>query len=200
LRCERSERNGGWGIILRGLLFFFAAPCVGHAQVDLARDRGWLSLGAGGGRVEVVGAGASTETAFMLDLSGGLWLTDRLGLGVRLGGWTIQGFNFWRPEAGESVSEVFAQARFRPSVRSPLSVRLESGWASHVVNGPVRAPFEGDVLGWRVGAAWRLSALAGLTIVPSLVCSWGGAGPAMADGERFDYRGIGLLLDVEWSW
>lgn len=185
---------------LLALACVFAAPGGGQAQEDLARDRGWLSVGAGGGRVDVAPAGASAETAFMLELSGGVWLTDRLGLGVHLGGWTIEGFDLWNPEEGESVSEVFAQARFRPSVGSPFSVRLESGWASYTVNDPAQVLSEGDVLGWRVGAAWELPLLAGLTFVPSIVASWGGSGPAMADGESFDYRGVGLLLDLGWSW
>ena len=182
---------------LVAVIYLFATPRVGQAQEDLARDRGWLSLGAGAGRIDLAAAGASTHTAFMLELSGGFWLTDRLGLGVHLGGWTIEGFDLWNPEEGESVSEVFAQVRFRPSVESPLYLRLESGWASYTVNDPARVVSEGDVLGWRLGAAWELAPLAGVTLAPSIVASWGGSGPAITGS--FDYRGVGLILGLVWA-
>lgn len=184
------------------LVVVLAAPGPGQAQVDenRNRDRGWLGIGAGAGRVDVAAAGASIRTAFMLDLAGGTWLSDRLGVGLRLGGWTIEGFDLWNPEEGESVSELFAQARFRPSADSPLSVSLESGWASYTVNDPERVLSEGDILGWRVGVQWELAELAGLTFAPSIVAAWGGASPAVADGASLDYRGVGLLIDLVWSW
>jgi hypothetical protein len=178
----------------------FALPAAGLGQSPDPGDgiRGWVELGAGGGRVRL--SGSPRETTFALDFGGGVWLGHRLGLGVRLGGWTIEGFDLLNAEEGESISEVFAGLAFRPRPDLPLTLNVESGWAIYTVNDPARVLREGDGMGWRLAGAWSFFISERLALSPSLVVSWGRINPNARSEGRFGYSGTGILLRLDWAW
>jgi hypothetical protein len=140
------------------------------------------------------------ESSFALDFSGGVWLGRRIGLGLRLGGWTIEGFDLWNPEEGESLSELFAVLAFHPGPDHPLSLALESGRVSYTVNDPSRMLEEGDGLGWRVAGSWRFLVSDHVALSPSLFLSWGKIDPDTGRGEGFEYTATGISLRVGWVW
>lgn len=205
-RWTRAGPARGWGRRSRSLPIvlavavagLIASPAPGLGQAEEDGVRGWLDLGLGGGMVRL--SGSSHESAFGLDFEGGMWLSRRLGLGVRLGGWTIEGFNLWNPEKGESISEVFAVLAFRPKPGHPLSFTVESGLASYTVNDPALFLGGGDGLGWRVTGSWRFLFSEHLALTPSVVQSWGRINPDVRGQEGFEYSGAGILLRFGWAW
>jgi hypothetical protein len=186
-------------VTLAASLALLGWPCAVPAQPHDA-DRGWLEAGAGGGWVRIDREPPKDRAAFALDVGGGLWVGERLGLGLRLGGWTLGAFNFWEPSEGESVSEAFLAARFRPFGSRVVDVSVESGWVSYAVNDPARVLLEGDGLGWRIGASWNLAISERLVLAPSVVRSWGGIDPDLETEASFEYSGLGAVVMLGWSW
>lgn len=201
---SRSDIGRGWpglatvtvfAVALAGLL---ALPAAGFGQVAEGGLRGWVDLGVGGGQVSL--SGSPGDAAFALDFGGGVWLSQRLGLGFRLGGWTIEEYDLWDPEQGESISEIFAVLAYRPLLDLPLSLAAESGLASHTVNDPGQVSREGAGLGWRVAGSWRFKISKRLGLSPSLVLSWGRIDPNGPGMGRIEYSGTAILLRLGWAW
>jgi len=124
----------------------------------------------------------------------------RVGVGVRLGGWTLEGFNPWTPQKGESLSEAFAAVRVRLLSEQPLVASLEGGWLSYTVNDPAAVMREGDGLGWRLGLAWDVRVARAWVVSPSLVGSWGMIHPDSSLQPSFSYWSMGAVLRLEWLW
>jgi hypothetical protein len=180
------------------LACILALPAASLAQVTDDGARGWVDVGMGGGRI---GLGESpNESAFALDFSGGIWLGRGVGFGVRLGGWTIEGFDLWNPEEGESLSEVLGVLVVRPWPVHPLSLAVEAGRGSYTVNDPDRFGREGAGLAWRVAASWGFTISEHLSLTPSVVFSRGRIDPDTRSESSFDYSGLGILLRLGWGW
>ncbi|MCJ7630022.1 MAG: hypothetical protein MUO50_16725 [Longimicrobiales bacterium] len=180
------------------LACMLALPTAGIAQTAEGGSRGWVDVGMGGGRIRL--GWSPREPALALDFSGGVWLGQRVGLGLRLGGWTIEGFDLWNPNEGESLSEVFAILAFRPWPDHPLSLAVESGWASYTVNDPARFGRGGKGLGWRVASHWNFMISERVSLTPSVVFSRGRIDPDEQGERRFDYSSPGVLLRLGWWW
>ena len=194
-RTRRPELDTVMALALACIL---ALPAASLAQTAGEGARGWVDVGMGGGRI---GLGElPSESALALDFSGGVWLGPRVGLGVRLGGWTIEGFDLWNPDEGESLSEVFGVLVVRPWPVHPLSLAFEAGRAGYTVNDPDRFGREGAGLGWRVAAAWGFTITERLSLTPSLVFSQGRIDPDTRGEPSFDYSCPGILLRLGWAW
>lgn len=180
------------------LVCMLALPGASLAQTADDGARGWVDVGLGGGRIGL--DGSPGKSAFALDFSGGVWLAQRVGLGVRLGGWTIEGFDLWNPNEGESLSEVFAVLVFRPWPVHPLSVVIEGGRAIYTVNDPDSSGREGDGLGWRIAGGWRFMISERLSLMPSVVFSQGRIDPDRGGESSLDYSSPGILLRLGWLW
>ena len=163
-------------------------------------SRGWLDLGLGGGWTHLGDTVADGRGSFALDLGGGLWLREKIGVGVRLGGWTLEGFDFGDPREGESLSEAFAVLRLRPLGGRPLVLSLEWGWVSYTINDPARVLREADGLGARIGVAWDVEVSNSWAVAPTLVGSWGGIDPDFSSEPSFSYWSVGALVRLVWSW
>jgi len=170
-----------------------------QAEPD-AEPRGWLDLGVGGGWVRAGEAPYSDGGSFALDFSGGFWLRRSVGVGAHAGGWTLEGFNLWDPEQGQSFSEVLALLRLRPLGAHPLSLTAEGGWVSYVANAPASVPSSGDGLGWRVTIGWDVWESTAWAVSPTLVAAWGSIDPDQSSQPVFDYAAFGALLRVRWGW
>lgn len=165
-----------------------------------ARSRGWLDAGLGAGRVYLQDTPSDPGVSFALDFSGGLWLESHVGIGVRLGGWTLEGFNLSDPSEGESLSEAFVVFRLRPVGIHPLVLNLEGGWVSYTANDPAMVLREGDGLGGRVGVGWNLPVSDSWVIAPALVGSLGRIRPDSGLEPRFRYWAVGILIRAGWGW
>jgi hypothetical protein len=171
-------------------------------QASDVRDgpRGWLDIGIGGGWTHLESADSDRRGSFALDFGGGLWVREEIGMGARLGGWTLEGFNLGDPSEGESLSEAFAVVRLRPFGGSPLVIDVEGGWASYTANAPSVVLREGDGWGARIGVAWDVDVSDSWSMAPTLVGSWGKVNPDFAPEPSFSYSSVGAVFRVEWSW
>lgn len=171
-------------------------------QASEVRDetRGWLDFGIGGGSTRLEHADADRRGSFGLDLGGGLWLRKEIGVGARLGGWTLEGFNLGDPSAGQSLSEAFAVIRLRPFGGWPTVIDIEGGWASYTANDPSLVLREGDGWGARIGVAWDVAVSDSWSVAPTLVGSWGRIHPDFSAERGFSYSSLGAVLRVEWRW
>lgn len=163
-------------------------------------SRGWLDLGVGGGWTRLGDSAPRGRGSFALDFGAGFWLRNQIGIGARLGGWTLEGFNLGDPREGESLSEAFGVFRLRPIGGRPLLLSLEGGWVSYTVNDPATVLREGDGLGARIGAGWDLPVSNSWTVSPVLVGSWGEVKPDVGLERSFSYWSVGALVRVGWSW
>jgi len=196
----RSVRAAALACLVAALL---PHPTVAQSegpQPEAAASRGWMDFGLGGGWVHAGDAPASEGAALALDIGGGLWLHDRLGIGAHLGGWTLEPSNFWDPEEGESFSELFAVLALRPLARRPMRLTLEAGWLSYTVGSPSAVLPDGDGLGWRATVGWDLRLGGSWVVSPALAASWGGIDPDVDSLPSFDYWGAGMLLRAGWRW
>jgi hypothetical protein len=154
----------------------------------------------GGGWTHLKGTAPDQRGSFALDLGGGLWVRDEIGVGARLGGWTLEGFNLGNPREGESLSEAFALVRLRLFGGWPLVLDVEGGWTSYTANDPSMVLREGDGWGARIGVAWDVEVSDSWSVAPSLVGSWGEIDPKSSSERSFSYTNVGAVFRVEWTW
>jgi len=129
-----------------------------------------------------------------------MWLWDEIGVGVRLGGWTLEGFDLGDPWKGESLSEAFAAFRLRHLGVRPLMLSLEGGWVSYTAHDQAMVLREGDGLGARLGVAWNVEVSGSWAVAPTLVGSWGEIDPDFGSERSFSYWSLGALVRLVWSW
>lgn len=180
-----------------------AAPAHAQAAADpsaMHERRGWVDAGIGWGRMEFGGARRFDGSALLLDFSAGRWLSHRVALGARAGGWTLEGFSISDPRQGESLSEVLALLRVRPFPRRPLTLSLAGGWASYTANDPAAILLEGDGFGWRAEVEWEAWKSTAWSVRASLATSWGSIERDAAAAASAEYRGAALLVRVAWRW
>lgn len=171
-----------------------------RANVEDGERRGWLDVGMGWGRLHVGDGRSSGEGSLILDFTVGRWVSERVALGARLGGWTLESFSMFDPREGESLSEAFGLVKVRPLARQPLLVTLAGGWASYTANHPAAGARNGDGVGWRAELEWDAWRSARWAFGTGLAASWGHIDPDLQTEAGFGYRGGGLFVRARWRW
>ncbi len=151
----------------------------------------WAEVALGTAWIRLDAPGAERDWTFAMDFHAGLWL-GTWGIGLRLGGFTIESGDLGDPSQGASVSEAFALLRYRPG--KDLVLSLEAGWASTTFNAPGAMDLEGDGWGGRAGAAWRFPVHRNFWIGPSIALSRGRINPDHGTLDPYAYWGVALLL------
>lgn len=133
------------------------APGTTRAQAPSAADGPWSAgLAVGAGRVEVrtdQGRGGARST-FVLGFRGSRAVGQRLRLGVELGGWLLEPFDYNDPSIGESVSVAGAFAQLHPWRTAPIFLEGGLGFATYSNRAP--GEFDTDGTGYSVGAGYAI--------------------------------------------
>lgn len=188
---------------MRQLIGLLGIIGIAHACFTgpaLAQRRNWVDVGTGWGRVHVGGSRSTDAGAFVLDFTGGHWLSDEVAIGLRLGGWTLEGFNLYDPREGEAISEVFGLLKVRPLTCQSLMLTLGGGWASYTANDPALVTQDGGGVGWRAEVEWDAWRSDRWSLGAALAASWGSLDPDSDAQGTFGYGGGALLARARWRW
>lgn len=181
-----SRMHGSPALVLIALLAWAASStCV--AETETGKFWGGVEVGAGSVRRTAVTT--QTDSTFYLAFKGGYVFSDRLLLGVELGGHTLEAGDLWDPSEGAGVSQVFliAQYYLQP-MHSGWYVRAGGGYVSYWDNNPGGLEDSGWGMTAALGYDWRIGSFG--AIGPLLSLGYGRAG-------ELDHRAMALALS--WS-
>ena len=171
-----------------------------RSPVETGERRGWLDVGMGWGRLHVDDERSSDGGSLILDFTAGRWVSERVAIGARLGGWTLESFSTFDPREGESLSEAFGLLKVRPLAGQPLMITVAGGWASYTANDAAALALNGDGVGWRAELEWDAWRRARWSLGAGLAASWGTIHPDSQTEAEFGYRGAGLIVRARWRW
>ncbi len=126
------------------------------AQDDSEHKRFYVGLEMGSGWLALSQNNLSTETTarYALGFYGGYQPLRSLRIGINLGGWLIQPFNYSDPAKGVSVSHTSAQIMVLPLKHFPLFMNLQFGRSVYTNHHPDRYNAKGTAL--KVGMGYEL--------------------------------------------
>jgi hypothetical protein len=186
--------------VVVAVMILLLAAGLGLAQESAAAaaapsPRWWAGVGAGAGRISSDQPPLADRGAtWRLDFFGGVKVTPRVWLGLKLGGFGLEAGNLNDPAKGEGLGQCLAVVEVHAPDRSGIFAAAGAGWSSYTNGDPAWFDHEGD--GWAaelaVGHVWPISLRWG--IEPTLAYSWGSIAPRGADLEDMEYGAVALSL------
>lgn len=173
-------------------LVLLAAPPA-WAQIETEPARWWagLDLGAGRLRQTIPGWWDDTTPRFFFGLSGGVVVTPQLLVGAELSGWLIRAGEFYGPDQGAGVMQVFATARIYPSKMSAFHVRLGGGWVDNWES-TYDSSYDTGGLGWEIGVGYDMKVGRRIYLTPFVAYYVGRIGDMNMD-QRALTGGLGFV-------
>ena len=149
----------------------------------------WGGVELGAGNIRRSAYAAHTDTTIYMAFKGGYAVSERLLLGVELGGYTLEAGDLWDPSKGEGLSQAFLIAQYYLGpTREGWYVKGGGGYVSYWNNNPggLEDNGWGALLG--LGYDWRTEGFGNFG--PLLSFDYGKAGD-------IDYKAVALALS--WS-
>lgn len=166
-----------------------ALPARGAESAEAPGGGVWVGLELGAASLRRSAPEALTESTWYMSFKGGFAATERLLVGMEIGGYTLEAGDLWDSSEGEGVSQVFVvgQYYFDPR-RAGWYLKGGGGYVSYWNNRPNGL----EDTGWGVTAAlgydWRTTGLG--TIGPVVGIGYGKA-------SDLDHKAVSLALS--WS-
>jgi hypothetical protein len=166
------------------------AIACGTAAADDSYPKFQIGAEIGGGVLERKFPESRTDAKFYLAFKGGYRPTERLLLGVELGGFTIQAGSRWESGKGAGISQrfVIAQYRLQPGGEG-WYLKGGAGYVRYWDNRPGSIEDDGRGALVALGRDWTINGFG--RIGPLLVFSRG-------DSDRIEHRGTAMV--ISWSY
>lgn len=177
-------------LLARTVAAFLFVVASNSVLAESAYPRFMAGIELGGGVLEREITERRTDTKLYLAFRGGYRPSQRLLIGIEIGGFTIQGGSRWEPDKGAGISQRFliTQYQLQPS----LEGWYLKGGAGHIRYWDNRVgSIEDDGYGWLAGIGHERSFNNLGRFGPVLLYSHGNSG-------RIDHRGWALALS--WSY
>lgn len=180
-----------FGTFLSGVaacIGWWFVPASGHADAAPAGDP-WGGIELGVGNVWRNTDPTHADTTWYLSFKGGLALSERLLVGMEIGGYTLEAGDLWNPSEGEGITQVFVIGQYYPGDRrAAWYAKGGGGYVSYWNN----RPNGGEDTGWGVtvglGYDWRTDGFGSLGPVLSY---------SLGKARELDHQAVSLALS--WS-